>query len=68
MLASRLTGRVTEPVSFTSALILQRMPRSRLVVVSESWSFSASISTLLRIGIVAFEPTTLSTWDRPLAK
>gem|GEM_PF-6051210 len=35
MPARRLTGRVTAPVSFTSALILQRMPRSRLVVVRE---------------------------------
>ena len=68
MLARRFTGRVTEPASFTSALILQRIPRSKFVVVSESWSFSASIRTLLRIGIVAFDPTTLRTWDRPLAK
>jgi hypothetical protein len=68
MLARRLTGRVTEPPSFTSALILHRIPRSRFVVVSESWSFSASISTLLRIGIVALDPTTLRTWERPLAK
>ena len=68
MLARRFTGSVTEPPSFTSALILQRMPRSRFVVVSESWSFSASISTLLRMGIVAFDPTTFRTWDRPLAK
>ena len=68
MVAKRLTGSVTEPFSFTSALILQRMPRSRLVVVREIWSFSASISTLLRIGIVALEPTTLRTWARPLAK
>jgi hypothetical protein len=68
MLARRFTGSVTDPVSFTSALILHRMPRSRFVVVSDSWSFSASISTLLRMGIVAFDPTTLRTWDRPLAK
>jgi hypothetical protein len=44
------------------------MPKSRLVVESEIWSFSASINTLLKIGIVALDPTTLSTWASPLAK
>jgi hypothetical protein len=66
--ASRFTGSVTAPGSFTSALIRQRIPKSRFVVVSEIWSFSASINTLLKIGIVALEPTTLSTWARPFAK
>src|ERR1022692_4047430 len=68
MFARRLTGSVTAPPSFTSALILQRIPRSRFVVVSDNWSFSASMSTLLRIGMVALDPTTLRTWERPLAK
>ena len=56
MLASRLTGRVTEPPSLTSALIRQRIPKSRFVVVTDTTSFSASIRTLLRMGIVAFGP------------
>ena len=30
MVARRLTGSVTEPVSFTSALILQRMPKVQI--------------------------------------
>jgi hypothetical protein len=44
--ASFFTGNVIAPASLTSALIRQRMPRSRLVVVSETWSLSASIRTL----------------------
>ena len=37
-------------------------------MVREIWSFSASIRTLLKIGIVALEPTTLSTWDKAIGE
>ena len=68
MVASLRTGKVMLPVSETSALIRQRMPRSRLVVVNDMCSSSASISTLLRIGMVERDATTLRTCWRPLLK
>ena len=68
MVASFFTGSVMAPPEVTLALMRQRMPRSRFVVVSETVSPSASMRTFERMGIDARAPTTPRTWARPAAK
>ena len=52
MPSRRRTGSVLAPAFLTSASILQRMLRSRSVVVSVTTFFSACSNTLERIGNV----------------
>ena len=64
----RFTGRVMSPSSSMSAVMEQRMPKSRFVVVKSTLPFSAFIKTLFKTGICGFELTTLETCFNPMEK